>query len=365
VTEAERRRSNASLAQLRELTLMRLRTFFREPSAVFWTYGFPLLLTVALGVAFRERPPEPVDVAVVDDASEIAPGAPETIARALSASSDARATLLHRAAAERALFAGKVSVIVVPPSADGVRPRTYLYDPQRPDARLAERIADDVLQAAEGRRDAAPTRHETARAPGARYVDFLLPGLIGFNLMSSGLWGVGYVLVELRTRKQMKRFIATPMRRGLFLLSFVLMRLVFLVIELPVLLVFGALVFGVPLRGSVPLLVGVATLGSLVFAGMGLLVASRARNLATVGGLINLATLPMTIASGVFFAASRFPEAVQPIIQALPLTALIDAMRANMLEGAGLVELGRPLAILAAWGVVCFVAALRLFRWHA
>jgi len=357
--------TNASLAQLRELTLMRLRTFFREPSAVFWTYGFPLLLTVALGVAFRERPPDPVEVAVVDDDAQAAPGAAAALARALAATpSEAHATTLPRAAAERALFAGKVSVVVVPPSASGDRPRTYLYDPQRPDARLAERIADDLLQAADGRRDAAPTRHETTRAPGARYVDFLLPGLIGFNLMSSGLWGVGYVLVELRYRRQMKRFVATPMRRGLFLLSFVLMRLVFLLIELPTLLLFGALAFGVPMRGSLPLLVGIATLGSLVFAGMGLLVASRARNLATVGGLINLATLPMTIASGVFFAASRFPEAVQPLIQALPLTALIDAMRANMLEGAGLADLARPLAILGAWGLVCFGAALRLFRWH-
>jgi ABC-type multidrug transport system permease subunit len=363
VTDAGR---SAALAQLRELTLMRLRTFFREPSAVFWTYGFPLLLTVALGIAFRERPPDPVEVAVVDDDPQAVPGAGEAIARALGgAPSEVRATRMPRAAAERALFAGKVSVIVVPPSAAGDRPRTYLYDPQRPDARLAERVTDDLLQAADGRRDAAPVRRETARAPGARYVDFLLPGLIGFNLMSSGLWGVGYVLVELRYRRQMKRFIATPMRRGLFLLSFVLMRLVFLVIELPALLLFGALAFGVPMRGSIPLLVAIATLGSLVFAGMGLLVASRARNLATVGGLINLATLPMTIASGVFFAASRFPDVVQPLIQALPLTALIDAMRANMLEGAGLVAVARPLAILALWGLASFALALRLFRWHA
>lgn len=199
--------------------------------------------------------------------------------------------------------------------------------------------------------------------PGSRYIDFLLPGLIGMGLMSSGLWGVGYTIVDMRTRKLIKRLVATPMKKRDFSLAFVAVRGLFLVVELPVLIGFGNLVFGVPLRGSVALVFAIATLGSLMFAGIGVLVASRAENTQTMNGLVNLVTLPMFVASGSFFSSSRFPDSVQPVLRVLPLTALNDALRAVMLEGVGPAQIAVPIAIMVGWGVLSFALALRLFRW--
>jgi ABC-type multidrug transport system permease subunit len=261
--------------------------------------------------------------------------------------------------AQKALRAGKVSLVV------GAGPqRTYEFDPTRPESRIARALVDDALQRAEGRTDATPVKDQLVTEPGSRYIDFLIPGLLGFNLMSSGLWGVGFVLVEMRVGKLIKRMTATPMSRAHFLLSFVIVRGLFLLGELPLLLSFAHWVFQVPIRGSIFLIVALSILGSLVFAGMGLLVGSRAQNTQTVAGLVNLVSLPMGICSGVFFSAGRFPEVFQPLIKALPLTALIEGVREVMLEGAGPAAVARQVMILLIWGAVSFAVALRVFRWQ-
>ena len=334
---------------LRELTLARLRLFFREPGAVFWTFGFPLALTVALGVAFRNRPPAPLPVAVES----------ESLRAALGAAPGLRVQLLDDAAARQALRTSKVELVVQPGP-----PVVYLFDPTRPEARLARALADDALQRAAGRRDAQATLDAPVTEPGSRYVDFLIPGLIGMNIMSSGMWGIGYVVVEMRTRKLLKRLVATPMSRAQFLWSFVLMRGLFLFLELPVLLGFGWFAFKVSVAGSLPLLVATAALGALAFSGLGLLVASRAQNTQTVSGLINLVMLPMWIGSGVFFSTARFPEVIQPVLRALPLTALNDALRIIMLEGGGLAAVAPKLLLLAGISAAAFAVALRIFRWR-
>jgi ABC-type multidrug transport system permease subunit len=344
---------------------MRWRIFAREPSALFWTYGFPVILALALGVAFRNRPPEPVEVAV-----EASPGC-EAWRDVLATNSQVRVQWLNPDEAREALRVGKVSVVVGQRNAhssgsvEGVeQARTYLFDPTRPESRMARAVADDALQRAEGRADPTPVRDQLITEPGSRYIDFLIPGLLGFNLMSSGLWGVGFVIVDMRVRKLIKRMMATPMSRSHFLLSFVLVRAAFLLGELPVLLCFAYWVFNVPIRGSLPLIVGLCALGSLMFAGVGLLIGSRAQNTHTVAGLVNLATLPMLVTSGVFFSASRFPDAFQPIIKLLPLTALIEAVRTVMLDGAGLAAVANQVGIMLAWGLISFVAALVMFRWQ-
>lgn len=335
-----------------QLTLTRWRIFSREPSTVFWTYGFPLLLTLALGIAFRNRPPDPVAVCVV-----AGPEA-ERLRGELAGHPDLHVLVLDEAAAKKALRVGRVDVVVEPGAT-----RTYRFDPTRPESRIGRAIVDDTLQRAEGRRDPTATKNQLVTEPGSRYIDFLVPGLLGFGLMSSGLWGVGFVLVEMRTRKLIKRLLATPMRKPDFLLSFVLMRALFLLGELPILLVFAYYVFDVPVRGSIALLSAVALLGSLVFAGLGLLVSSRAQNVQTVGGLINLLLLPMSVCSGVFFSYTRFPPVAQTVIRALPLTALIDAMRAIMIDGATTFAIVGPLMVLLVWGAISFTSALYLFRW--
>jgi ABC-type multidrug transport system permease subunit len=353
-----------------QLTLMRWRMFVREPSALFWTYGFPVVLALALGIAFRNRPPEPVEVAV-----EAAAGS-EAWRDALASNSQVHVRWLSPQEAREALRVGKVSVVVGQAPSGTVDPvtrrsspvtpprRIYQFDPTRPESRLARLAVDDALQRAEGRMDSTPVRDQLVTEPGSRYIDFLIPGLLGFNLMQSGLWGVGFVIVEMRVRKLMKRVVATPMSRGHFLLSFALVRAVFLLGELPVLLGFAWWVFHVPIRGSLLLLVGLSALGSFMFAGIGLLLGSRAQNTHTVAGLVNLTTLPMMVTSGVFFSAARFPEVVQPTIKLLPLTPLIESIRAVMLDGAGVTTVATQIGIMLAWGLICFVMALRFFRWQ-
>jgi ABC-2 type transport system permease protein len=336
---------------LAQLTATRIRLFFREPSAVFWTFGFPLILSVALGIAFRNRPPQPSVAAVVE--GDGAAGLAAAVERA-----GHRARVLSADAARAALRTGKADLVVVPGS-----PRGYEWDPTREDSRLARLVVDDTLQRAEGRRDATAVREAQVTEPGSRYIDFLIPGLLGLNIMSAGMWGIGFVIVETRQKKLLKRLVATPMNRGEFLLSFVLLRLLFVLIELPVLVGFGWLAFGVPVRGSLLLLLAISLVGALAFAGMGLLVACRAQNVQTVGGLINLVMMPMFLLSGVFFSASHFPDALQPFIRALPLTALNDALRAVMNEGAGLWAVAPRLAFLGGVTAVTFGAALRWFRW--
>jgi ABC-type multidrug transport system permease subunit len=175
---------------------------------------------------------------------------------------------------------------------------------------------------------------------------------------------MGFTVVDARRKKLLKRLIATPMPKQYFLLSYVLSRILMLVAEVGIVLGFGALIFHVPVRGSLLSLAVVCLLGSLTFSALGLLLASRAKTIEAASGLMNAVMLPMWIASGVFFSAQRFPDIVQPIIKALPLTAAIDALRLNMLQGANLIQLWPQLAVLASWLIVCFVLALKLFRWR-
>lgn len=336
-----------------QLTLARLREFGREPEAIFWTFFFPIVMAFALGIAFRAKGPEKVVVGV-----EAAPAAARMVA-SLEAGERVEARLLEPEAAREALRKGDVALVVLP----GEGGITYRYDPTRPESRLARLEADNALQRAAGRSDVSVPRDELVTEKGSRYIDFLIPGLIGLNLLSTGLWGVGFALVRMRKEKLLKRLLATPMRRGDFLLSFILARLLFLVAELAALLLFARLVFDVTVRGSLAGVAVIATLGAFAFTGLGLLVASRARTIEGVSGLMNLAAVPMWILSGVFFSADHFPELIQPVIRALPLTAVVDALRAIMIDGAPLVATAAPLAIVLAWGAASFAGALAIFRW--
>jgi ABC-2 type transport system permease protein len=339
-----------------QLTRVRYREFFREPEAVFWVFIFPVLLAAGLGIAFRNRAPERISVAVVAQ-----PPGSDRLAEALQKVEGLHVLVMDDSAAAVALRTGEVALLVVPAGAQEIE---YRYDDTRPESRTARFLVDDAVQRTAGRRDPIAVGDRLVREPGARYIDFLVPGLLGMNLMGSGIWGLGFAIVDARKKRLLKRLIATPMSRTQYLASFVLSRLTLLCIEVGLLLGFGVLVFGVPLRGSLLLLVAICLLSSLSFSALGLLIASRAQTMEGVSGLMNLVMLPMWIFSGVFFSASRFPEQIQPFIQALPLTAVIDALRANILRGAGWQTVGPELGIIVAWMVVSFALALRLFRWR-
>ena len=334
------------------LLLWRLAEFRREPEVIFWVFVFPLLLAIGLGIAFRDGAPAKLPVAVIGGA-----GAAE-MAAALAAAPELACEIMEPGQAARALRLGKVVLLAEPSD-----PVTYRFDPSRPESLLARAAADAALQRAAGRRDPVAVRDEAVSEPGGRYIDFLIPGLLGMNLMGGGMWGVGYVIVEMRIRMLLKRLMATPMRRSDFLLAIVASRLIFMLAETAVLLCCGRELFDVRIQGSVAAILCVGLLGSLCFSGLGLLTASRARKIETISGLVNLVMLPMYVLSGVFFSAERFPAAVQPFIQALPLTALNDALRAVILEGATLASQWHELCIMGAWGGIAFALALRWFRW--
>ena len=341
-------------APLVELTLARLREFVREPEALFWTFVFPVLMAVALALAFPGRS-SPILVAVGPGAGAgplraAITGAPGVELRELPPTPEAQ---------RRALREGEVHLIVLPGT-----PPTYRFDGARDDSRAARLAVDEALKRAGGRADPWTAREEPIEVPGSRYVDWLLPGIVGMNIMGTGMWGLGFSIVTARMRHLLKRLVASPMRKRDYLVAQLLARLIFLAPEVAVPFAFGALALGMPIVGSWADIAAVATLGALAFGALGLLAASRARTMEGISGVLNLAMLPMWILSGVFFSSANFPAALQPFVQALPLTALVDALRGVVLDGASLAAVGAELAVLAAWTAGGFAAAMALFRWR-
>jgi len=339
---------------LAALTRARILEFVREPEALFWVFAFPILMAVVLGFAFRDRPPDPVPVGVVAGASS------GRVSDALKKAGTVR-VLPYASVPEglEGLRTGKIAMLV-----EEVAGLVYHFDPTRPDARMARLEVDDAIQRARGRVDPSPAREERVHEKGSRYIDFLLPGILGLNLMGTGIWGIGFSIVNARLKKTLKLMVATPMRKSDYLLSQMLSRFIFLVVEVLVILSFGIAAFGVPIRGSWAALGLTILVGAIGFAGLGLLVVARARTLEAASGLMNLVMVPMWLLSGVFFSSERFPKSVQPLIRALPLTAVNDALRAVMLEGRGIRAIAGPLLLVAAWAVASFAVALKIFRWQ-
>jgi len=337
-----------------QLARARIVGFLREPEAVFWTFAFPILMALALGIAFRNQGPQRSRIGVEDGPQAAA------VADALSKSKELEVVHVPASESDAALRRGRVSVLVR--AGDG--PPRLTYDPARPETRLAYLETVDAIERAAGRTDRVGAIADTRPRPGSRYIDFLIPGLIGLNLLGTGMWGVGFPIASARQQKLLKRMIATPMRRGDYLWSLVLARGVWLVLEVALVLGFGVLAFGTIVRGSWLAFALVVLVGAIAFSALGLLVVSRAKTIEAVSGLMNFVMMPMWLLSGSFFSSERFPAVMQPLVQALPLTLVNNGLRAIMNESAGLATVAPQLLALGAWSVVSFVLALRLFRWE-
>jgi ABC-type multidrug transport system permease subunit len=337
-------------SSLAQLTKVRFLEFVREPEAIFWTFIFPVLLAAGLGIAFRNQPAQVVKIGATDAG----------LAAALRHENGLDVQQMDRAAGDAALRTGRITLLATP-SSDGV---IYRYDDTNPDSGNARLLADRAMHKASGQPDAVRASEDLVREPGSRYIDFVVPGLLGMNLMGGGIWGLGFAIVDARRKKLLKRLVASPMSRWEYLMSFLLSRLVMLCFEVLAFLGFAVLVFGVPLRGSVVQLGVLCLMASLSFSALGLLIASRAQTIEAVSGLMNFVMLPMWVLSGIFFSAERFPDAVQPFIRVLPLTAVIDALRGNMIQGLSIAQLGWQIAVMVCWQVFGFFIALRLFRWR-
>ena len=338
---------------LLELTSARTKEFIREPEAIFWVFAFPILLAIALGLAFRDKPPDRIPIGVV-----AGPAAQQRVA-ALAKSKTLAPRIVDAETGRIDLRHGKISLLI-----DGTNAVIYRYDPTRPESQSAKRDADDTLQAAAGRKNLFPSTEEFVHEQGSRYIDFLIPGLLGMNLMGTGMWGMGFTVANARMKKLLKRLIATPMRKRDYLFAQFLSRLAFLVVEVVVLVAFGWIVFHVRVNGSMLLLAILCIVGGYAFSGLGLLAASRTRTIEGVNGLLNLIMMPMWLCSGVFFSYERFPDAVKPLIRALPLTMLNDALRAVMNDAVGFTKIAPYLAGLLVWGIVSFAVGLKIFRWQ-
>jgi len=348
---------NGRWSGYRHLLMARMLELKREPEVVFWVFVFPLLLALGLGIAFRNKPGNAPSVAI---AQALGSKEAETLLRASPEHEQFNIQVLNEDDARQGFRLGKFDLVIEPDSKGGF---TYLYDPARPESVLAKSQVNDALQSAAGRKESVPVTTLTSSEPGSRYIDFLIPGLLGMNLMNSGMWGIGFALVDMRQRKLLKRFVGTPMRRTDFLLALASSRLILMIIEVGLLLVFGVLFFHMRVLGSVGSIALIAAIGSLTFGGVGLLTASRAQKIESVSGLINLVMMPMWIFSGVFFSYERFPTVIHPLIKALPLTALNDALRASILEGTPLFHQWPRLLVMIVWGGLSFVLALKWFRW--
>jgi len=342
--------NSLELSSLFQLTMVRFRLFLREPEAIFWIFIFPILLAVGLGIAFRNRPADVLQVGATT----------AQLTQALAADKGLTAVTVDEAAGTHQLATGQILLLAIQ-RPDGV---AYKYDDTNPDARTARLLADRAVQTAAGQHDAVKADNELVHETGARYIDFVVPGLLGMNLMGSAMWGLGFSIVDDRRKKLLKRMVASPMPKWQYLAAFLLSRMVMLLIEVAVFLTFTRVVFGVPFRGSLVELGILCLMTSLAFSALGLLVASRAKTTEAVSGLMNLVMLPMWILSGIFFSASRFPAVIQPVVRALPLTAAIDAIRGNMLQGMSLSHEMAPVSILLAWVVVPFAVSVWIFRWR-
>jgi ABC-type multidrug transport system permease subunit len=354
--EATAERPSWTQGALAQLTLVRFKEFLREPEAVFWTFAFPVILAFGLGIAFRNKPADVLVIGVVGGT----PAGDSIVAR-LASATGLKVKPMDDATASRALRTGEVTLVAAASDKGGVE---YRYDDTRPEGRSARALTDDALQRAAGRHDPIRVSESRVREKGSRYIDFVVPGLLGMNIMGGGIWGLGFAIVEARRKNLLKRLVSTPMRRTHYLASFLFSRFVFLILEVAVLVGTAALLFDVPVRGSLLQLFVVSLLAALAFGGLGLLIASRARTMEGVSGLMNLTMMPMWVLSGVFFSSANFPQAAQPFIKALPLTATNDALRATMLQGAGWDAVVPQLLVIAVWLVVTFTLALRLFRWR-
>lgn len=342
---------------LLQLVLARLREFYREPVALFWVYGFPLIMAVCLAIALRSRKPEPIHVDIAEG-----PHA-DAAAKYLNDIGGIIAEVHAEEDCYQRRRTGKVP-LYLRFNSDGSW--QFVYDDAQTEAVSARYQVDDAL--VRKQLDSPPEKQAESDKlmdeEGNRYIDWFMPGLIGMNIMGGGLWGIGFVLVDMRVRKLFKRLMATPMSRPQFLLGMIVGRFLLLVPEMAILFVFATLALGVPLRGDPLTLLLVLVTGAAAFSGIGLLVACRTEKIETVSGLMNLVMLPMWLLSGVFFSSKRFPDVSQPFIQALPLTQLNDALREVMLEGKSFPEVAWRIGILAAFALVTFVLALKWFRWQ-
>lgn len=347
-TRASRATRPFAQRQFAQLVRYRLLRILRDREYLIWGFVFPTIMASVLALAFRPSPLEPVRVVVVEAAGA------DALEQRLRGASELVLERATEADALAKLARGTAGVVVRPGE-----PPTVLEAPAREDSRAGRLLVERALSGA----PTAVLERREVEQPGARYVDFLIPGLLALTLMMNSLNQVGLSLAEMKRGKLLKRLAASPLSRAQFYLSLALARLVVALFECSFFLLLGRLAFGVPIQGSLVEIVAFALVASGSFAMISLVMGLLAKTFETYSGLNSLFTTPMVVASGVFFSSEKFPQLVQPLLKVLPLTALADGLRALILEGRPLTSLWFELAVLAVWGLVPYLLSLRALKW--
>ncbi len=369
--------------QLPQLILTHFHELFREPGVLFWGIIFPILMSLGLGIAFTKKPDVVRNVAVITESRSIAERSdqlaeflksnaefvrseddPKTFYRIILDDEQlGRTTFIFKLTrweeALTLLKQGNVSIVLDNENGE----INYHLDPANPDGQLNYLKLSALFEHGpdSGKNSAAV---QALTLPGTRYIDFLLPGLIAMGLMMACMWGLSYGMIDRRSKKLLRRMIATPMKKSYFLIAIIFVRFTMNFIEALLLFVVAWLVFGITIQGNTLALLLLFVAGNIAFAGIAILFSSRTANTEIGNGLVNAVVMPMMVMSGVFFSYHNFPDWLIPYIQMLPLTMLADGMRSIFIEGAGFAEIMLPSAILTVTGIVFFTAGLKIYKWH-
>jgi ABC-type multidrug transport system permease subunit len=372
--------------QLWQLTIALFREIIREPGVLFWGILFPILMTLGLGLAFTQKSDVIRKVAItVAKGKAISEGGVSQLDSFLKNNCEPNISsgkneyqwklVIKDSTLGNSIFyffemdweqatvmlkRGTINVVLL----DKGDSLEYHFDPMNPDAQLTYMKLGSIIGKKERNSETAPDVIRPLTVTGTRYIDFLVPGLIAMGVMMSCMWGISYGLIEKRSKKLLRRFVATPMKKSHFLIAQITVRFAMNFIESLVLFIFAIIVFDMTIQGDASSLVLVYMAGNIAFSGIAIFISSHTSNTEVGNGLINFVVFPMTVLSGVFFSYHNFPDWSIPFIKALPLTMLNDGMRSIINEGAGYNEVASLIALMTIIGVAFFAAGMKIFKWH-
>ncbi|MCE5346943.1 MAG: ABC transporter permease [Bacteroidales bacterium] len=372
--------------QLWQLTVALFRELIREPGVLFWGIVFPILMSLGLGLAFTKKSDVIRKVAIVSNIEESATRSDTTtVTEFLQKNCEKnlpegkeswqwKYTIndgklgnsiflfynMEWDEAMRLLKRGTINVLL-----SGVNGQIeYHFDPLNSDAELTYLKLSNII----GKGTLLEKKNYSEIKPltvkGTRYIDFLVPGLITMGVMMSSMWGISYGIIEKRSKKLLRRLVATPMKKSHFLIALITVRLAMNFIESLALFLFALFAFKLTIQGDISALILMFLAGNIAFAGIAVFVSSHTSNTEVGNGLINFVVFPMMVLSGIFFSYQNFPEWSIPVIKNLPLTMMTDGIRSIFNEGAGYHEVAIPILILTVMGIVFFSAGLKIFKWH-
>ncbi len=358
----------------RKLLVADFKQFYRDRTALFFTFAFPILFMLVFGLVFSgdESVNYTIGLVILDEDSETG----LMVAEALDQVPIFTMVYGDLEESLEALRDGDFrAVIALPPNnmaADYAPGRpdeiTVYYDPARAtNAQVLLPVIRQVIGEIERQISRQPRlltlTEESIQSQHLRTIDFMVPGIMAMSILFLGMFG-GLPLVEWREKKILKRLGASPLNRGTVVYSQVTYRLVLSIIQAVIIVTIARFVFDVQMVGSWWLLLGILLLGALTFISIGYFAVARARTVEGAMPIIQIVQFPMMFLSGIFFPIDMMPDFMRPIMAALPLTYLGDAFRQVMVDATPLYPLGVDLAVLAGWLVICVVLTIRLFTWE-